>query len=57
MAKPYIWITMYSPNEVSDCFIEVLVLSIPNYIGFQKYADYLIDTHGVHTVKRLNFHQ
>jgi len=33
-----------SPNEVSNCFIEDFMSSIPNDIRFQKYADYLVDT-------------
>ncbi|XP_025198937.1 uncharacterized protein LOC112597199 [Melanaphis sacchari] len=34
-----------SPNEVSNCFIEDFMSSIPNDIRFQKYADYLVDTY------------
>jgi len=36
-----------SPNEVSDCFIEDFMTSIPNDIRFKKYekTDYLVDTY------------
>jgi len=34
-----------SPNEISDCFIQDFMSSIPNEVRFQTYADYLIDTY------------
>jgi len=47
VAKPYTFglPLIISPNEVSNCFIEDFMSSIPNDIRFQKYADYLVDTY------------